>query len=181
MKSLKKISFLLSFFLLFSCAESLDTSQLDDFVSEPIITSALTFFTAVPGQFFDATGVQQNTITDISEFKGFEKGFVRDNVVKLDFNAEIKNEFDRDVTIQVEFLNVNNFITYSFTPIVVSDNDLDFKYLEEIIIASNPNILTTTQVRISAEIENTGTQMNPSDTSEFEFKSAITFYIESGL
>ena len=55
------------------------------------------------------------------------------------------------------------------------------KYLEEIEIASNSAILNTTQVKITAELENTGIQLNLNDPIEFEFKSSVTMYIESSF
>ena len=96
------------------------------------------------------------------------------------FNAEFKNEFDRDVTIQVDFLNRNNIIIYSFSPIFVESFDVNpAPYEEEIIIANNLQVLNATQVKITASLENTTTQLNPTDTSEFDFKSSVTLFIES--
>jgi hypothetical protein len=183
MKSFKRISFLLSFFICASCSDELDFNQLDDYVNTPVITSALGYFTIVPAKFFNADGtVQGNSIVDISEFRGFEQAFIRDNVVKLVLNSEFRNEFDRDVTIRIDFLNNNGIITHRFEPAVIQSNDLNpSPFSEEIIIASNRNVLNTTQLRITVELEDTGTQMNPSDVSEFELKSAITFYLESKI
>ena len=183
MKPFKKISFLLSFFVIISCYDSLDFDQIDDYVYKPVFTAALTYFKVTPAQFFDSSGtIQENSISDVSDFRGFKNNSIRNNVFKIVFNAEFKNEFDRDVTIQVDFLNENNIALYSFSPIFVESNNVNPPaFIEEVVIASNPNILNTTQVRIRADLENTGTQMNLNDTSEFEFKSSVTFYIESEL
>lgn len=181
MKSLKKVSIFLCLLILTSCYESLDFDQINDHVSKQTVTSALTFFTVKPIQFFDETGVQQYTISDITQFEGLNNQFVRDNLVKIDFNAQIKNEFDRDVSIQVEFLDRNNDVVYSFTPIIVAENELQYTYFEEIEIATNKPILNTKFVRISTSVENTGTQMNPNDISEFVFKSSVTLHIESSF
>lgn len=181
MQSLKKISFIFSLLIVTSCYNSLDFDQIEDYISKPIYTAALTYLNVVPAKFFDSTGtVQQNSISDVSEFGGFDNYIVRNNVVKMVFNAEFKNEFDRDVTFKVAFLNDNDNVTYAFTPIFVESNDLNPPpFEEEVIINSNSIILTTTQVKITAELEDTGTQMNPLDISEFELKSSVTFYLES--
>jgi hypothetical protein len=181
MKFPAKISVVICFFVFTSCYESLDFNQLKDHVSKPVFSSALTYYTVVPAQFFNAAGIQQNSISDITQFKGFENSYIKDNLVKIDFNAEIKNGFDREVTILVDFLNKNDAVVYSFTPIIVEGGNLNFTFLEEIEIALNKNILNTTKVRISTEIENTGTQMNPADTREFVFKSSVTLFIESSI
>lgn len=181
MKSPTKISLIICFFVFSSCYESLDFNQLKGHVSKPVFSSALTYYTVVPAQFFNAAGIQQNSISDITQFKGFENSYIKDNLVKIDFNAEIKNGFDREVTILVDFLNKNDAVVYSFTPIIVEGGNLNFTFLEEIEIALNKNILNTTKVRISTEIENTGTQMNPADTREFVFKSSVTLFLESSI
>ena len=66
MKLPQTISFVLSFFLLTSCYESLDFDQIDDYVYEPIFTSALTYFSVSPFQFFNSMGIQENEITPVS-------------------------------------------------------------------------------------------------------------------
>ena len=58
---------------------------------------------------------------------------------------------------------------------------MSYTYLEEIIIEDNPLILNTKKVKITAELENTGIQLNLNDPSEFEFKSSVTMYIESSF
>lgn len=182
MKTPKIIYFLFTFFVCLSCVESLDFDQLADYVVEPIYTSALTYFKVTPIQFYDENGVQQNNKEDITDFVAFENSYFRNNVVKIVFNAEFKNEFDRDALIQVDFLDENNRTVYAFTPIIVVQGNTDPQpYEEEIVITQHPNILNATQVRFRASLEDTGTQMNPQDSSEFEFKSSVTLYVESDL
>lgn len=182
MKLFKKLSFIVSFLVVFSCSDSLDFNQIEDYVYEPIYTSALTFFSVSPIKFFNPAGIQENEITHIDDFSAFQRDFVKNSVVKIDFNAETKNEFDRDVTIIFDFLNETNDLVYSASPIFIEANTTTPSlYLEEIIIADNPDILTASFVRVKASLEDTGTSMNPNDTSKFEFKSSITLYIKSEL
>tara|TARA_R110000765_G_scaffold380889_1_gene472080 strand:+ start:728 stop:1273 length:546 start_codon:yes stop_codon:yes gene_type:complete len=181
MKTPIKVSVLLCFFLLSSCYESLDFNQVDEYVSKPVFTSALTYFTLVPTQFFDSNGNQKNSISDITSFYGFQNTYVKDNLVKLEFNAEIKNEFDREVAIQIDLLNKNNAVTYAFEPIIVESGDLNYLFFKEIEIASNQNILNTEKVRITVRIDDTGTPMNANVTSGFVFKSSVTLFIESSI
>ncbi len=179
MKALKLLLFFLTFSTLTSCYEKLDFEQLDDFVAKPILTASLTNFKLVPARFFNSQGIQESSITDVTNFEIFDNAFVKNNVFKIDFYAEIKNEFDRDVTLNITFLNENDLPVYQFSPIEVTSNNLNYTYLEEIEIATNPEIKRTYKVKIEAELENTGTQMNPNSTEEFEFKSSVTVYIES--
>jgi hypothetical protein len=183
LKAPKIITLLVTLFIVTGCAETLDFKQIENYTLKPVFTAALASFKAKPIQFFDSSGtIQNNSISDVFEFKGFADANLRNNVVKLVFNAEFKNEFDRDVTIQVDFLNSSNIIIYSFTPIFVESFDVNPPpFEEEIIIASNPQVVNATQVKITASLENTTTQLNPSDSSEFDFKSSVTLFIESGF
>jgi hypothetical protein len=181
MKAPKIITLLLTLFIVIGCAETLDFNQIEDYTLKPVFTTALVSFKAKPIQFFDSTGtIQNNSVSDVFEFKGFDESYLRNNVVKFIFNAEFKNEFDRDVTIQVDFLNSSNIIIYSFSPIFVESFDVNPPpYEEEIIIASNPQVVNATQVKITALLENTTTQLNPADPIEFSIKSSVTLFIES--
>lgn len=180
MKLFKKMSLIFSFFFIFSCYDSLDFEQIDTYVYEPVFTSALTYFSVSSSQFFNSSGVQEFEISHVDDFQAFQQSFVRENVVKIDFNAEYVNEFDREVMITFEFLNSNMETVYIPSPILVEANNVNPpSYLQEIIIAENPSILDASFIRVKAEIEDTGTDLNPTDISEFEFKSSITFYIKS--
>lgn len=180
MNPLKKISVILSFILITCCADSLDFNQIEDYKIKPVLTAALTFFSVQPFQFFNENGVQQNSREDVTEFKLFENEFISDNVVKMVFNAEFKNEFDRDVTIEISFLNENNREVYTFTKIAVESLDINPPaYEEEIDIILQPEILTASKVKIRASLEDIGVQMNPNEKTEFEFKSSITLFVES--
>ncbi|WP_298780606.1 hypothetical protein [uncultured Polaribacter sp.] len=181
MKSKQKISFLLCFLMLTSCYQTLDFDQLDNYVLKPVYTSPITYFTVLPFQFFDSNGIQQFSISEESEFPVFENSFFRDNVVKLDFNLEIRNEFDRNVILQIELIDNNNNSVYNFNSIEIDAGELNYSFLEEIETTTNLNLTNTAKIRITAFIENTGTPMNSADTSEFVLKSSATIYIESSL
>jgi len=182
MKFIHKVSLILCLCFISSCAENLDFNQLDDFRLTPVLTSALAYFMAQPFQFFDETGVQQNSKTEVLEFELFQDSFIVNNVVQMVFNAEFKNELDRDVNLQVDLLSDTNTTIHSFKPMFIARGDINPPAYEEAIsIALTPNILNVTKIRIRASLENTGTPMNPIDTSEFEFKSSVTLFIESDL
>ena len=181
MKSPIKTGIIVCFFVLTSCYESLDFNQLDNFVSKPVFTFSLNYFSLVPSQFFSPSGVQESTISDVTNLEIFQYDNSTIDIVKLDFNAEIKNDFDREVTISVEFLDNENRVVHTLNSMTVTSKNLIYKYFEEIEIASNPDLLNSIKVKISIELEDTGTSLDPNDTSEFEFKSAVTLYIESSL
>lgn len=164
-----------------SCYEELNFDQINDYVYKPVVTSSLIFFSVVPGQFFNDLGIQERSITSVSGFRVFEDSYVKEDIVKIDFSALIKNDFDRDVTIDVYFLDDNNTILYQFASIVTSARDLENNYTEEVFVNTSPTIINTTKVKIRAELEDIGTSLNPNATSDFELKSSVTLYIESEI
>ena len=176
----KKLLFL---FLLFSttisCVDDLDFSQIEDYNTVQEFTSSITYFKILPFQFFNQTGVHETERTDVTDFKILENGYFRDNLIRLDFNIEIKNEYDNDFTIQVDFLDNNNFLTHKFQEIKVNANNLDYKFSETIKTSDNRNITNTVKVRVTVKIDNSSTPLNPSDTSEFEFKSSAKIYLNA--
>lgn len=176
----KKIFTFFSILFFISCADNLDFDQINDYNATPVITSSLAYFTILPSQFFDATGTPSNSeIIDESEIRVFDNDFVKDKVVKIDFNVEIKNEFDRSFSIQIDFLNDNRVITHRLNELNINANDLAFKDMQTVEISSNLNIKNTTRIRITIKIENSATPINPADTSEFEFKSSATIYLDT--
>lgn len=178
--SLKNISILLCFLLITSCYKSLDFNQIEDYKLKPVLTAALTFFKVNPFQFFDGNGVQQNSITEIVEIDLFQDEFIIDNVIKMVFNAEFKNEFDRDVSIQVDFLDDDNIEVHKFKLVFVESGNVNPPpYEDELLLEANSDIFNATRVRITASLEDIGTQMNPNASTEFEFKSSITLFVES--
>lgn len=170
---------LLILMFLFSCVDKLDLSQIEDYNATPEYIASLTYFKVLPFQFFNQLGVQESERTDITDFRVFENDFLRKNLVKIDFFVEIKNEIDKDFTMQIEFLDNNNNLTHRFQDINVSANDLDYKFDETIEVSSNPNIKNTIKIKVTVKIDNPNPPLNPVDNSEFEFKSSAKIYIDT--
>ncbi|MAD96593.1 MAG: hypothetical protein CMB99_04620 [Flavobacteriaceae bacterium] len=163
----------------FSCVKDVDFDQTNGFVLSPVYRSAFTYFTATPAKFFDPSGtVQQNSISDVGRIDFFQNPTVAETLIQMDFLVEARNQFNRDFTITIEFQDDNGNPIYTLIPIIISANELNYTHTEVIDLRNNPQVFNTTQIVITAEVQDTGTPLNPSDTSEFEFESAIVFYIE---
>jgi hypothetical protein len=177
---MKKFSLYLFAIFLSSCVQNLDLDQVNDFSLEPILNVPLVYFTITPSQFFDANGANpQNSFSDVTNFSIFEGGFVRNNLVQIDFNVGAKNLFDRAITITIEFLNASDQITYQLAPILVQSGDLNYIFQEVVMISDNPRMLDTSKLKVIVELESTGNSLESNDLSEFEFKSSITAHLEN--
>ena len=174
----KIIPILFCFLAITSCVDNLDFSQIEDYTITPEYTVSLTYFTVLPSQFFDQSGVQVSENLDVTDFRVFDNSYTRDNLVKVDFDVEIKNEFNRGFTLQIAFLDDNNNLTHSFKEIKVNANDLNYKFSETVQVSTNPNIKNTTKVRVTV-IDNSTVPLDSSATTELEFKSSAKIYIDT--
>ena len=181
MKSLKFFSFLLTFLFL-SCSQTLDFDQIDNYTTDPVFSAAITFFEIDAASFITVAGAPAVTeITEESEFKLFGNDFIKDNLVKLDFNFEIRNEFDRDFTIEISLLDENNALIYKLQDLNITANNLNFIQLEEIDIASNSNVRNFTKVVLKISLDDTTTPINAGNNGSLSFKSGATVYLETSL
>ena len=179
MSSKKILPLLFLYFTTVSCVDDLDFDQINDYSVTPEFTTALTFFKILTFQFFNSAGIQESERTDITDLRIFDNSYVKDKLIKLDFNIDIKNEFDKVFIIQIEFLNQNNSLTYRFKEIIISANDLDFNFLEEIDVNSNQNVKNTSKVRINVKLANPLLPIDPNDTTELELKSSLKLYFDT--
>ena len=178
----KKLILTLFVISFFSCTEDLYFKQAEDLDIKPVYNSSLTYFTVLPINFFDDNGVLiNNSITDSSVIRAFENAFLREHIFQLDLDVICKNEFSRDISIKIEFLDGNGNATYPSINLKVVAENLNFEDKKVIVIADNIAILNTLIVRITTEIEATGIPINASEDLEFELKSALTGYIRSSL
>lgn len=163
-----------------SCSQNLDFSQIDDFSVSSVYNNSLVYFKLTPSKFIDPnSGNEIDLPTDVTNITFFQYRFIKKNLAKAVFNLEIKNEIHRDIDIQVNFLNSNNNIVYQLNQLNIAANQLDFKHEEIVEVSGNPSILNATRVSVKVNLSPSGTALSSSDTSEFEFKSSVSLFIET--
>jgi len=161
-----------------SCSQELDFNQVDDFSASPVLEVSVIDFTLLPVQFFNEMGQQDSTRTQTTDFLIFENNFVRNNIVRIEFNAEIINEIDKEFILELAFLDGNDNITHAFTPIEVPANTLITNFMETVNVQDNPIIKNTQRFRFSARFKNPNPPLRPSDPNRFILKSSAKIYIE---
>ncbi|KAB1155215.1 hypothetical protein F7018_12110 [Tenacibaculum aiptasiae] len=169
--------FLLLGFTFFSCVKNVDFDQVDDFDSKPKFIASLVFFKIPALSFLDNTNAEiTGPIIDQSNLTIIEEEVVQDNLLEIVFDFEITNPFDRNINLNIEFLDDSNVVTYTVTPLLIQANTSKFQHKETIIISGSPLFLNTRKIRTSLELlTTTGTPIDPNDLNEFIFKSAGTF------
>lgn len=182
--TIKKILPLIFGFSIFlSCTDNIDFSQLEDYRVTPEYIGSLVSFSLSPNQFFDETTDNQKfQLIEKSSLRLIESDLMKKKIVKIDFNAEIINEFNNDFTVQIIFFDANNLPTYIFQDMIVSASDINFDFIETIEVKNNPDIKNTLKIKIIITINNPLTVLDSSDLStELKFKSSLKLYFDSDL
>ena len=170
------------FFL--SCSQSLDFKQLEEYTIMPSISSSLVFFSIDASNFNTLisglpAAIEVNETTD---FKLLENSFIKQNLVQLDFNFKIKNEFNRDFLLDINLLDAqSNTIHKVFDGFEISGNALDISAEVVLIIEDFPEVLNFTKVQFIIGLKDTTTILDATSLSKIEFKSSVVMHLESTI
>ena len=177
-------SFFLIFTLLcsFGCSESLDFDQANTYLAKPVFNTSLAYFTIDSSNFITIAGAPIITeITETADFKLFEERFIQENLVRLDFEFEIKNEFNRDFTIEISLLDAEDNLIFKLDDLNVSANNLNFKQTIVIDINANPEVKNFTRVQTTISLDDRTTPILASDAGKIVVKSGAIAYLETTL
>ncbi len=176
-----RIQFLLLLFIVFSsCVKDLDFKQAEDLSITPVFNSSLVFFTLNQSNFLDTTGlIETQSISDISDFRVFDNDFIQENLIGINFDIEVKNEFDRGFIANIDLLDENDAVVYQLTTLNIAATQLDFTHKEVIDLSTNQALLDVTKIRVIISLAPSIILLNQNDPSEFEFKSSFTLFVET--
>lgn len=184
MKNIRKVSLFLLFMCLFSsCIQKLDFEQIEDLTIEPVFKSSMVYFTLNQITFFDRINSLEIVapIQKDSKFPSLNSTFVRNNLIKMEIDFEINNQFDRDFTVGFQFLDDNDAITHSFQTFTIGANNLKFLHREEIIVKNNQLFLSSTKIRVLIQLSpsSNGSVIDPALERNLVFKTAGTFFLKT--
>ena len=120
-------------------------------------------------------------ITKIVDFEIFKNSFIKENIVNLDLEFEVANEFNRNITVEISLLDANDNLIYDLKNLKISANNLNFRQKEIIDITINQNITNFTRVLFTISLDDKSTPIAASDLGIIEFKSAAVIYLEKPL
>jgi hypothetical protein len=183
MKSIRKTPLFLIFIFLFSsCIKHVDFEQIEDLNAEPVFKTSLVYFTLNQIAFFDRINSLEiiAPISRSSKFLSLNSSYVRENLIKLELEFEIINQFDRDFIVNFEFLDENNTVTHRFDTFNIDANNLKYLHKETIIVSYNRRFLSSTKIRILVQLSpNDGSSINPAIEKKLVFKTAGTFFLKT--
>ena len=166
------------FFL--SCSQPLDFKQLKEYKIMPSISSSLVFFSIDASNFnIIISGIPAATeVNETTDFKLLENSFIKQNLVQLDFNFEIKNEFNHVFLLDINLLDAQgNTIHKVFDEFEISGNALKISEEVVLIIQDFPEVVNFTKVQFIIGLKDTTTKLDASSLGKIEFKSSVVMHL----
>ena len=165
-------------FFFFSCVKDIDFNQADDLELTPAYVASLIFTELDQTSFVTPVGTEITRITDITNIEIFEGSMINE-LEKLILDFEITNSFNRKFTLDFRFLDNNNSETYRIPRILINESVNKFQVKEEIVLATNQNILNSKKIEITLELlpSSDGSIIDINEKKTLIFKSAGTFYL----
>ena len=166
------------FFL--SCSQPLDFKQLEEYKIMPSISSSLVYFSIDASNFNTIiSGIPAATeVNETTDFKLLENSFIKQNLVQLDFNFEIKNEFNRVFLLDINLLDAQSNTIYKvFDGFEISGNALKISAEVVLIIQDFPEVVNFTKVQFIIGLKDTTTKLDASSSSKIECKSSLVMHL----
>jgi len=184
MNLLKIYSTVLITIFFLSCSQPLDFKQLEEYTIMPSISSSLVFFSIDASNFNTIiSGLPAATeVNETTNFKLLENSFIKQNLMQLDFNFKIKNDFNRIFLLDINLLDAqSNTIHKVFDGFEISGNALDISAEVVLIIEDFPEVLNFTKVQFIIGLKDTTTILDATSMSKIEFKSSVVMHLESTI
>jgi hypothetical protein len=188
MKFPQMLSVILCTILFFSCSKPLDFDQLNQYSPNQVISVPFILFT-VNDTDFDAP-VPPAVVPPIfekSDFKILDGTFLKESLVQLEFDFEIRNEIKRTFDIEIILRELDPDDSDPATDGVIVHNFFlnvdasDQNFTENVIVttAEYPDIVNFLRVEIKLTLEDDSVPIDPADAGALEFKSGITVHLKA--
>ena len=180
MNLLKIYSTVLITIFFLSCSQPLDFEQLEEYSIMPSISSSLVFFSIDASNFNTIiSGIPVAIeVNETIDFKLLENSFIKQNLVQLDFNFEIKNEFNRVFLLDINLLDAeSNIIHKVFEGFEIRGNSLDISAEVLLIIEDFPEVVNFTKVQFIIGLKDITTKLDASSSSKIECKSSLVIHL----
>lgn len=186
MKLPQMLSAILCTLLFFSCSSPLDFDQLNQYSPNQVISVPFILFT-VNDTNFDSTVAPVPPIFEKSDFKILDGTFLKESLVKLDFDFKIKNGIDRAFDIEIIFRELD---PNASDPLidgrvvhteVLNIDASDLNFIKNVIVttADVPDIVNFLRVEIRLTLRDDSNAITSAQAGALEFNSGITVHLKA--
>jgi hypothetical protein len=185
MKLPQMLSAILCTLLFFSCSSPLDFDQLNQYSPDQVIAVPFILFT-VDDTNFDANAAPVPSIFEISDFKILDGTFLKESLVKLEFDFEIKNQIKRAFDIEIIFRELDPDASDPLidgrevhTESLNIEASKNFIKKVEVTTAEFPDIVNFLRVEIKLTLKDDSKPIDLADAGALVFKSGITVHLKA--
>jgi hypothetical protein len=172
----KRIAILIFAVLTISCVKDVDFDQTRDIEFETVFQASVLHFNVTTSSFLDEFNNEVLFLSDTTELPIFS-GSQNENYLKqVDFIYKIKNTFNRELSVQLEFLKVNNELVYIFDAMIIPSNMNDFQQTQTVFEENIPSIVQSEKVVINIIMQSSSQPLDLAQDMELDFQSATKFY-----
>jgi hypothetical protein len=174
----KKIIGILLLMLSFSCSSDLDFEQANQLNVQPVFTTNLVYFPLQANEFV-VNGAEQSAFSYIANVDFFDKGIIRDDLVKAELYFRVKNTINRAYTYNITFLDVNKAPIYNINMNIPAYNGTEIVVEKtEPFDSSNLDILKNTNQIIFSILMFPGPPLTAASPGRIDLSSSITAYFD---
>ncbi|MDT0552593.1 hypothetical protein [Urechidicola vernalis] len=173
---MKKYIFIFSIVLLFSgCVSGVDFDQIEDIEVYTDHNVSLVYFKLEANDFLDDLNNETLLLSDTVSIPVFAGPYSEDYLIQADFLFKISNTFNRNITLQYEFLDENSNSLFLVNPINTTPNSVDEEYVRIISEAQVPNVIATEKFVLKVLMES-GVPLDPNLGLSFNVESAVLLH-----
>jgi hypothetical protein len=186
----KMLSVILGIILFLSCTSSLDFDQLNQYSPNQAVSVPFINFTINDTNF--ETPISPALVPSIfnkSDIKIFDSTFLKQRAVQLEFDFEIKNDINRNFTIEIILREADFDDSNPLTDgrevhrLALNVGASNHGFTENIFItkADFPDIVNFLRVEIKLTLQDDTIPIDSIDAGELKFKSGLTVYLKGTL
>jgi hypothetical protein len=161
--------------LSFSCSSDLDFNQVQNLKLTPVVVSNLAIF-ELPANEFVTGGIEKPVAFDVPNFDVFKDAFFKDNLRKAEFFFEINNTINREYTINLTLLDINDTPLYNIAIPVPAYTGVENIVTKTEIFDNNVSILTNTRKMAFAIFMKPGSALSENSLGSLKLRSSATAY-----
>lgn len=166
---------LLAFFIFHSCVKDVDLDQIDEVVIPPKAALDLVYFTLSANDFTENPS-PNNRATDLVRLEFLDDDYIRNGLVKAEFQFKYTNSFSYPLVSTVTFLSENDAVQYQFSFSIAAGNPGSPKITNHFETIERENIeVIKKSIKVKIDLEMQSGANPPSGELQLKSKAFYNF------
>jgi hypothetical protein len=166
----------LGFFFLESCVRDVDFDQVDDIEINTIHNVSLIHFDMESSNFLDDFGNEVLMSSDTIALPIFGGNYTVNYLNQAELKYKFSNSFDRNVSLEIEFLDVYNGSLFTLQKINIDVNISNFEVTQELDDFELQRFFDTERIVVNLKLSNSSLPLDKNQTYLFSSQMAVLLY-----